>query len=596
MEWCLSGPERGSAGDAFVTYGLGACWAPLGNIKTVATDGWNSPCQCFYGDRGLTNFGNHRLGDVEKKCPSNHKFAQRFALTKPGRVTSISVDLKGVSTVKGALYIDDGGRPGPRIAATIDVGSKATREWVSMKFENPVDLNGGSYWIAFLTNQDVSCYGYQGKGDVSTQSFSLADFMTQKGHTAETEIVITPESFVQDKGERVHSWGKPSDPFDPVNELVTQAGGLALYASYTPNMDLAEVYRTTKVPCETISSCSDCLAAVDSRDGTDCMMVLDDRHYPGGAGFEPCHSTKWVQANGATEDQACQEQWGMQMFSKMERWECKGDQGVGPNGQIKQKTQRPEECAQLCYKANAHFEDYEGGTMDTGDAYYCEGFSFNNNIRECTLYHKVYPEAASSGKNCYVSKELANLCSFPRGSWVRTGTYEVFYVADSVGSIFSADHAQVCDGMDVWGDKPLPSLYCDGTKDPSCSMCISKLQKHNKYMGPFSCDVFQHKKARICQFESQVLNCPQGAQLSVASAFYGRAGQDYCSVPTISGLVIGRDCGTADNIVDIVKAKCNGKNLCEIEAVDATYGDQDCASIYKYVEVTYRCETSETNL
>jgi len=266
------------------------------------------------------------------------------------------------------------------------------------------------------------------------------------------------------------------------------------------------------------------------------------------------------------------------------------DRGERPDGLLKHKTSRPEECAQLCYTANAHFGGYDKGLTEVGDSYYCEGFSFNNNMRECTLYHKVYPEPTASGKTCYVSKELTNLCRFPRGSWVRAKNFEIFYVADNVGSLFSTEEPMVCDGMDIWSNKNLPDLHCDGVSDPVCGMCVSELLQDGKGMGPFTCDVYQQKKVRICQFESQTLNCPLESQLAIQSAFYGREGDSFCAVPSKPDLVVDRDCGTLDNVADIVEAKCNGKKLCEIEAVDSIFGAQGCASVFKYAEVTFHCE------
>merc|ERR1719324_686165 len=84
--WCTEGPQRYDNGkpEAFVTYALGGCWQPdtvtsenPDGVQTIATNGWTTPCPCYYGDKGKTEFGYYQLGDREKECKANHVYTQR---------------------------------------------------------------------------------------------------------------------------------------------------------------------------------------------------------------------------------------------------------------------------------------------------------------------------------------------------------------------------------------------------------------------------------------------------------------------------------------------------------------------------------------
>ena len=77
----------------------------------------------------------------------------------------------------------------------------------------------------------------------------------------------------------------------------------------------------------------------------------------------------------------------------------------------------------------------------------------------------------------------------------------------------------------------------------------------------------------------------------ILHATYGRFSDVVCSTPPVNGLVVSAMCGVEDNARDVVVGNCEGRNSCTMDAEDVTYGgDQGCPSVYKYLEVEYKCE------
>jgi hypothetical protein len=559
--WCTEGPDRTHKYDAFVTYGLGACWGPDSKVETVADSGWNSPCPCYYGDNSNIDFGYHQLGDRAHQCKSNHKYAQRFVLDDPGMVTALSVDLEGVSQVKGAIYTDSGGRPDQRLYVTATASSKTNRNWVVLNFEQEggVYLNGGFYWLTFQLMQDATCFGVE--GDARGGGF---------------KYMWNTDAFKDGNN-------SPMDPFDPFQTIETESAGFALFATYTSTG--LKTHRETKDACDTMTTCEQCLDAVDVTDHTACIMTTS----------EGCQSTKMVEAEGLRTDLACQLTWGLKMYDELANSECGGEAIIGPNGETDVRRNTAEDCAQLCYKANAQYHEYNIGSFaaEPGNAMYCEAFEFDRNSRICRMLTNTKP-THTVGASCFVSKELGNPCQLEAGKWVRDTERNVYYVAESHGELVKAESELTCFGEPIWGGEDQPHHFsCDATVDANCEMCIEKSVSHNKMLGDMTCDNLYSKKKRVCQYDEADIECGKGETITVLEGSYGRFDTFPCGNPTVPPTNTEDMCGDANNVQQAVKTACNGKQMCTIVADDQTFGDQGCGHIYKYAEVRYQCVESK---
>merc|ERR1711871_1667553 len=555
--WCTEGPDRTSKYDAFVTYGLGACWGPDTNVETVADSGWTSPCPCYYGDSGNLDFGYHQLGDRAHNCKANHKYAQRFMLDDPGMVTSLSVDLEGVAQVKGAIYTDSGGRPDKRLYVTATASSRTNRNWVIMNFEQDggVYLNGGFYWLTFQLMQDATCFGVEGDARGGGYQYMWNTDAFKEGNYS------------------------PADPFDPFQTIETESAGFALFATYTSTG--LQTHRETKDACNTMTTCEQCLDTIDVSDHTECIMTRE----------EGCQSTKYVEAEGLKTDLSCQLTWGLQMYDHLENSQCGGEPLIGPGGVTEVRRNTAEDCAQLCYKANAQYHEYNIGSFaaEPGNAQYCEAFEFDRNSRICKMLTGTDP-SPTVGVTCYVSKELANPCHLEAGKWLRDGDRNIYYTAESTGEIVSATTELTCFGEPMWNGEDSPAHFeCDATQDTNCDMCISKAVSHNKLLGDMTCDNLFSKKKRVCQYDEADIECNKGEVIRVLEGSYGRYDTFPCGNPSVPPTNTEDMCGEANNVQQAVKTACNGKQMCTIMADDQTFGDQGCGHIYKYAEIRYQC-------
>jgi len=558
--WCTTGPDRTHKYDAFVTYGLGGCWAPDTNVETVADSGWNTPCPCYYGDVGNVDFGYHELGDKEYTCKANTKYAQRFMLDDPGMVTSLSVDLEGVGEVKGAIYTDSGGRPGQRLYVTKDASSKTNRGWVVMPFVQGggVFLSGGFYWLTFQVKQEVTCFGVEGdaRGDF-TYMYNGDAYMP--GNVS------------------------PADPFDPFQTIKVESGGFALFATYT-NTGI-KTHRENKEACEAVEGCEACLDTIDLMDNTKCVMTRT----------QGCRSTKFAEAEGLKADLTCQLTWGMTMYNEMPNMECGGTPMLGPSGVPDTRRNTAEECAQLCYEANAQFHEYNIGSFGAppGNAAYCEAFEFNPNSRICRLLTGVGP-TTESGVTCYMSKELPAPCAFDAGTWVQDSARQIYYVAKPQGQLVSINEELTCFGSPIWEGEDKPASFaCDGAVDANCEMCITTSLSHNKLEGAMTCQNLFTKVAHACQMEEAIIECDAGSEIQILQASYGRfeGGGATCATSAVPGLFKAEgEVGTVDNALVAVKTICDKKSNCAVLADDKKLGSvPEGDTVWKYVEIRYQC-------
>ncbi|XP_061592761.1 L-rhamnose-binding lectin CSL2-like [Cololabis saira] len=82
------------------------------------------------------------------------------------------------------------------------------------------------------------------------------------------------------------------------------------------------------------------------------------------------------------------------------------------------------------------------------------------------------------------------------------------------------------------------------------------------------------------------LKCDSGV-ISVISALYGRADRVTCSEHRPPHQIINTQC-SQPGTVDVIKYRCDGKQVCEINTNVVRTSDP-CPGIYKYLETKYIC-------
>nr|XP_014280986.1 rhamnose-binding lectin-like [Halyomorpha halys] len=91
------------------------------------------------------------------------------------------------------------------------------------------------------------------------------------------------------------------------------------------------------------------------------------------------------------------------------------------------------------------------------------------------------------------------------------------------------------------------------------------------------------KKVVICENDRKTLTCPKGTYLMIADASYGRTDKTTCPHPNI----LNTNC-SAKNVMDILGAKCDQKERCELSSVNKWFRDP-CKGTHKYLTVEYQC-------
>ena len=109
---------------------------------------------------------------------------------------------------------------------------------------------------------------------------------------------------------------------------------------------------------------------------------------------------------------------------------------------------------------------------------------------------------------------------------------------------------------------------------------------------------FSSTEACACEGSTLSITCPSGSTISVKTALYGRtvSGSVYClymnDASNAANNVPASGCVTP-NAGDkaIIVAACDGQQTCSV-SVSGTFSPDPCNGIYKYLRVTYTCDTS----
>lgn len=102
--------------------------------------------------------------------------------------------------------------------------------------------------------------------------------------------------------------------------------------------------------------------------------------------------------------------------------------------------------------------------------------------------------------------------------------------------------------------------------------------------------IFLDKDVTICTKQKKPLTCASpGSNIAITNVFWGRRSADIC--PSDDGDTV-LNCDTAPETLGIVKAKCEGKESCDLEARHAllqTPQSSHCPGVNKYLIINYTC-------
>ncbi|KAM6924908.1 L-rhamnose-binding lectin SML-like, partial [Xenentodon cancila] len=132
---------------------------------------------------------------------------------------------------------------------------------------------------------------------------------------------------------------------------------------------------------------------------------------------------------------------------------------------------------------------------------------------------------------------------------------------------------------------------CNGKK--SCTIRVHNTEFGDPCQGTYkylevsyACKFAFSERAITCDDLNNVhrLKCDTGV-ISVASALYGRADRETCS--SSPQQTANTHC-SQDGTVDVIKNRCDGKQVCEINTNVVRTSDP-CFGTYKYLETNYTC-------
>ncbi|XP_035682150.1 uncharacterized protein LOC118419725 isoform X2 [Branchiostoma floridae] len=86
----------------------------------------------------------------------------------------------------------------------------------------------------------------------------------------------------------------------------------------------------------------------------------------------------------------------------------------------------------------------------------------------------------------------------------------------------------------------------------------------------------------VCEHQTVSLQCPDGQQIRVVSASYGRTDETVCGGP-----VHTTRCSSRTSLT-VMKKVCDNRQSCVVSAENSVFGDP-CVGTFKYLEVAYAC-------
>jgi len=630
-QWCTAGPQRHKTSDAFVVYGLGACWLPdtlLHNPSFVTAQGdWpagynldegRTDCECYYGGKNF--FGTRERGTFPKAVAANTMHATRFQLDNAAWAKGVTVatETTGGSSIKGAIYTDNMGVPGVRIAITATGVSSTENKWVELKFAQVDDtkdnsgvyLGGGSYWVAVAVGGTGTTLLITAGTDSSTVSVS-EEFDT----------------------------GNASPAID-FGSGTSETGRFSAYVPVTFD-DTVHITKDISQLCYNAATCDECMRTMDTRAQYNvCAMVdrtVDADAQP--SNYHVCEPRDWMQVNGYAIDHSCHTDWGVDMYLELIHWRCTGEEAANPEGPGNSATTL-EECAEDCRLAKDHWFGWNGYPLQVPSsvgAYDCKGFNWEENSATCTLfsaihqmentvsshtYDKSLALAEGTSERCFVPKEGPNPCAFNTGEFVRKDSGDYYYVGEGgflSKVVMDGEEPPSCDGVGIFGSgNTAPEEFCNGyyedvgnnLADLTCARCVNQMVAHNMVIGdldgsPSSCGGFGSGVKRVCQDQLFSITCVRGSIEilgGAAAATFSRQESNFCPMIPVNeqtGAALyasaTQQCGSSGNVASTVQSLCDGKMQCSFQANSDVLGDQGCPGTYKYLEVSYRCSSDDAD-
>merc|ERR1712002_86949 len=172
-------------------------------------------------------------------------------------------------------------------------------------------------------------------------------------------------------------------------------------------------------------------------------------------------------------------------------------------------------------------------------------------------------------------------------------------------SVDAANYGRTVSGAEKCQHEKIQTTQCESANSLPImtEQCYGKrsceVQAENSVFGDPCVNTFKYLDVRYtreperedfvttttCEGQKLSLECPEGEVIMVNSSNYGRllSGEEMCPHNSIWD----HEC-RAQNSLEIVTDKCDGKNSCDVKAKNKVFGDP-CRYTYKYLEVSHAC-------
>uniref|UniRef100_A0A672GV52 SUEL-type lectin domain-containing protein n=1 Tax=Salarias fasciatus TaxID=181472 RepID=A0A672GV52_SALFA len=143
-----------------------------------------------------------------------------------------------------------------------------------------------------------------------------------------------------------------------------------------------------------------------------------------------------------------------------------------------------------------------------------------------------------------------------------------------------------CNGKNTCDIRALNSVFGDPCPDIYKYLEVAYRSRQSPQLSLNNKTVNELSQTVIRAFSLSCFNADQGQVIVVYGADYGRRDRTTCINGRPDSQLQNVSCSKPTNIV---ATRCNGKNTCDIRALNSVFGDP-CPDIYKYLEVAYRCK------
>lgn len=101
------------------------------------------------------------MGPLDGNYQPDREHAEKVFLNSAGpvNVTSISTYIRNTvptAKSKAAIYSDNAGYPGTKLAQTVEVTGSTANTWLTLPILGGVKLSPGAYWLAFISSENLT--------------------------------------------------------------------------------------------------------------------------------------------------------------------------------------------------------------------------------------------------------------------------------------------------------------------------------------------------------------------------------------------------------------------------------------------------------